>query len=134
MIHDNLSGETIGAAMAVLNELKPGLDEKIYERALIIELKHRGHIVSAQESFPVFYREQLIGNLIPDLIVDNAVIVDPKVVSCFTDTHVAQMIGHLNITRLDLALLINFKNTRLEWKRVLRSKQPEEASTADLHA
>ncbi len=49
MIHENLSGETIGAAMAVLNELKPGLDEKIYERALIIELKHRGHIVSAQD-------------------------------------------------------------------------------------
>ena len=134
MIHENLSGETIGAAMAVLNELKPGLDEKIYERALIIELKHRGHIVSAQESFPVFYRGELIGNLIPDLIVDNAVIVDPKVVSCFTDTHVAQMIGYPNITRLDLALLINFKNTRLEWKRVLRSQQPEEASTADLHA
>jgi len=44
------------------------------------------------------------------------------------------MIGYPNITRLDLALLINFKNTRLEWKRVLRSQQPEEASTADLHA
>jgi hypothetical protein len=120
MIHEELSGKIIGAAMEVLNELKPGLDEKLYERAMIIELRHRGHTVSVQSSFSVSYRGELIGTLIPDLIVDDAVIVDPKVVSCFTDTHVAQMIGYLSITQFDLALLINFKNTRLEWKRVLR--------------
>ena len=134
MIHEELSGEIIGAAMEVLNELKPGLDEKLYERAMIIELNHRGHSVSFQTSFPVSYRGELIGNLIPDLIVADAVIVDPKVVSCFTETHVAQMIGYLNITRLDLAILINFKNARLEWKRVLRPKRPDEHSTPDLHA
>jgi GxxExxY protein len=132
MLHEELSGKIIGAAMMVLNELKPGLDEKLYERAMIIELKRGGHSVSAQSSFPVSYRGELIGNLIPDLIIDDAVIVDPKVVSCFTDTHVAQMIGYLNITDLDLALLINFKNARLEWKRVLRSNQPDEAP--DLHS
>ena len=133
MIHEELSREIIGAAMEVLNELKPGLDEKLYERAMIIELKHRGHVVSAQSSFPVSYRGELIGNLIPDLIVDDAVIVDHKVVSCFTDTHVAQMIGYLNITRLDLALLLTFKNARLEWKRVLRPQEPDERNDPDLH-
>jgi len=132
MLHEKLSGGIIGAAMEVLNKLKPGLDEKLYERAMIIELKRRGHNVAVQSSFPVSYRGELIGTLIPDLIVDAAVIVDPKVVSCFTDTHVAQMIGYLNITYLDLALLINFKNARLEWKRVLRSNEPDEAP--DLHA
>ncbi|HEY4272778.1 MAG TPA: GxxExxY protein [Candidatus Udaeobacter sp.] len=134
MIHEELSGKVIGAAMELLNELKPGLDEKLYERALIIELKHRGHIVSVQCSFPVSYRGELIGNLIPDLIIDNALIVDPKVVSCFTETHVAQMIGYLNITGLDLALLINFKNARLEWKRVLRPQENEEDIQPDLHS
>ena len=84
MIYEELSGEIIGAAMEVLNQLKPGLDEKLYERAMIIELKYRGHVVAVQSSFPVSYREELIGNLIPDLIVDDAVIVDPKAVSCFT--------------------------------------------------
>lgn len=120
--------------MQVLNELKLGLDEKLYERAMAIELEHRGHVVSVQGSFPVSYRGELIGNLIPDLIVDDAVIVDPKVVSCFTDTHVAQMIGYLNITRLDLALLINFKNARLEWKRGLRSQEPDKHNDLDRHA
>jgi GxxExxY protein len=134
MIHEELSHKIIGAAMKVLNELKPGLDERLYERALAIELTHTGHIVSVQHSFPVSYQGQLIGNLIPDLIVDNAVIVDAKVVASFTETHVAQMIGYLNITGLDLALLINFKNPQLEWKRVLRRQQADECMRPDLHA
>jgi GxxExxY protein len=134
MIHEELSGNIIGAAMEVLNTMKPGLDEKLYERAMIIELKHRGHSVSVQTSFPASYRGELIGNLIPDLIVDDSVIVDPKVVSCFTEKHVAQMIGYLTIARLDLALLINFKNPRLEWKRVLRPQELDEDNTPDFHA
>ena len=127
MIHEELSGKIIGAAMEVLNQLKPGLDEKLYERAMKMELKRRGHVVAVQNSFPVFYHGELIGNLVPDLIVD------PKVVACFTETHVAQMIGYLNITGLDLAILINFKNARLEWKRVLRSQEREEKLQPDLH-
>src|SRR5205807_8596408 len=133
MIHEELSGKIIGAGMDVLNELRPGLDEKLYERAMIIELKRRGHSLSIQRAFPVFYHGELIGNLVPDLIVDNAVIVDPKVVACFTGTHVAQMVGYLNITGLDPAILINFKNARLEWKRVLRSQEREEKLQPDLH-
>ena len=105
-----------------------------YERAMMIELKRRGHSLSIQRAFPVFYRGELIGNLIPDLIVDDAVIVDPKVAACITDTHVAQMVGYLNITGLDLALLLNFKNARLEWKRVLRPREAVEHDTPYLHA
>src|ERR1700731_238287 len=134
MIHEELSGVIIGIAMEILNELKPGLDEKLYERAMIIELNRRGHAVSVQRSFPVFYHAELIGNLVPDLIVDDAIIVDPKVVSCFTETHVAQMIGYLSVTRLELALLLNFKNARLDWKRVVRQQEPNEGENPDLHA
>jgi len=116
MLQEELSGKIIGADMEVLNALRPGLDEKLYERALTLELKRRGHVVSVQRSFPVWYRGELIGNLVPDLIVDNTIIVDPKVAVCFTETHVAQMIGYLNITGLDLRLLINFQKraTRME--------------------
>jgi GxxExxY protein len=68
---------------------------------------------------------------VPDLIVDNKVIVDPKVVSIFTENHVAQMVGYLNITGLELALLLSFKNARLDWKRVVRQQKNGE-SLADL--
>ena len=49
MIQEELSGEIIGAGMDVLNELRPGLDEKLYERAMIVELKRRGHTLEAGE-------------------------------------------------------------------------------------
>ena len=123
MIHERLSGEIIGAAMAVLNELGSGLDEKLYERALVIELRKRGHTVEQQKSFPVYYADELIGNLVPDTMVDGLVIADPKVVEAFSETHVRQMIGHLAITKLQLALLLNFKHAKLQWKRVVSEIQ-----------
>lgn len=119
LIHHELSETIIGAAMKVLNELKPGLDEKLYENALVIELNAGGHRVEQQRRFEVSYRNHIIGTLVPDMLVDGLVVVDPKVVSGFNDTHVAQMLGYLNITGLKLAILLNFKNGRLEWKRVV---------------
>jgi len=125
IIHEEISRAIVGIAMDVLNELKPGLDEKLYERALVIELGRRGHTVEAQRSFPVSYRGEIIGTLTPDLIVDDTVIVDAKVVSSFNDVHVAQMVGYLAITGLELALLLNFKSARLQWKRVVRQQNAE---------
>jgi GxxExxY protein len=119
LIHKDLSESIIGAAMKVLNALKPGLDEKLYERALVIELRKRGHRAEQQKEFPVYYDGQHIGTLIPDLIVDDLVIADPKVVTAFNDTHIAQMLGYLNITGLKLALLLNFKYAKLQWKRIV---------------
>ena len=66
------------------------------------------------------YKGQFIGKLIPDLIVDESVIVDPKVVTAFRETHVAQMMGYLAISSLRLAILLNFEYAKLDWKRVVR--------------
>lgn len=120
LLHEMLSEHILGASMAVLNELKPGLDEKLYEHALVIELRERGHSVDQQKVFTVAYKGHEIGRLIPDLIVDDLVIADPKVVSAFNDSHIAQMTGYLALTGLRLALLLNFKYARLQWKRVVR--------------
>ncbi|MFM2197367.1 MAG: hypothetical protein RLZZ505_799 [Verrucomicrobiota bacterium] len=115
---EQLTEVIIGAAMNVLNKLKPGLDEKLYERALVIELAKHGLVCEQQKQHPVHYDEHLIGTLIPDLIVNDSVIVDPKVVNSFNDNHIAQMLGYLNITGLKTALLLNFKHARLQIKRV----------------
>jgi GxxExxY protein len=120
LIHEALSKEIIGAAMTVLNDLKPGLDEKLYENALVIEFRDRGHVVDQQKVFTVEYKKQEIGRLIPDLIVDDLVIADPKVVTAFNESHIAQMTGYLAITELRLALLLNFKSAKLQWKRIVR--------------
>lgn len=120
LIHSEISETIIGAAMKVLNTLKPGLDEKAYENALVIELRKRGHKVDQQRRFDVRYEGELVDTLIPDMIVDDLVIADPKTVEAFTPTHLVQMEGYLAITQLRLALLLNFKFADLRWKRVIR--------------
>ena len=116
--------------MKVLNTLKPGLDEKLYDNALVIELTQQEHRVEQQKVFPVHFEDRLIGTLVPNLIVDELVIVDPKVTGSFPDTHVAQMTGYLAITELQLALPLNLKLSRLAWNRVVRTDQsnPEKTS------
>ena len=120
VFYPELSHSIVGAAMKVLNTLKPGLNEKAYENALVIELKKRGHTIEQQRSFDVFYEGILVDTLIPDLLVDGLVVADPKVVSEFNDTHVAQMMGYLAITGYRLAILLNFKHADLRHKRVVR--------------
>jgi GxxExxY protein len=120
MIHQDLSETIIGAAMRVLNKLKPGLAEKAYENALAIELRKTGHQVDQQKRFDVVYDGHVVDTLVPDMIIDGLIVVDPKVVEDFTPTHIAQMIGYLAITELRLALLLNFKHSDLRWKRVVR--------------
>jgi GxxExxY protein len=117
-----VSEVVIGAAMKVLNALRPGLDEKLYERALVIELRKRGVPCERQKAHEVFYEGELIGTLVPDLIVTERLIVDPKVVTDFNETHLAQMLGYLNITGLKTALLLNFKYSKLGIKRVSQSQ------------
>jgi len=119
-IHKELSEDIVGSAMVVLNKLRPGLKEKAYENALVIELRKRGHLVEQQRSYEVLYEGIIVDTLIPDLIVDEKVIVDPKCVTEFNETHFAQMLGYLAITGLRLALLFNFKDAKLRWKRVVR--------------
>jgi GxxExxY protein len=120
ILHRALSESIIGGSMKVLNALRPGLDEKAYENALVVELGRRGHRIAQQTRYDVRYEGVLVDTLIPDLIVDDAVVVDAKVVEEFTPTHVAKMLGYLAITNLQLALLVNFKFADLRWKRVVR--------------
>jgi GxxExxY protein len=61
-----------------------------------------------------------VDTLIPDLLVDSLIIVDPKVTENFNKTHEAQMIGYLSITNLRLAILLNFKYSDLRWKRIIK--------------
>ena len=120
VLYPELSHSIVGAAIKVLNTLKPGLAEKAYENALLIELKRQGHAIEQQRRFDVFYEGILVDTLIPDLLVDGLVLVDPKVVTEFNDTHVAQMMGYLAITGFRLAILLNFKYADLRQKRVVR--------------
>ncbi len=78
-----------------------------------------GFTVNQQKLFAVNFKEQHIGTLVPDLVVDDLVIVDTKVVTTFNETHIAQVTGYLSHTGLRLGLLLNFKHAKLQWKRIV---------------
>lgn len=122
--HSELTAAIIAAATDVHGELRPGLDEAMYERAMCIEFSERSIEFSQKSKYPVHYKGRFLGNLIPDLIVSETVIVDLKVVDAFNETHIAQMLGYLNITGLEIGLLINFKHAKLQIKRVANLHKP----------
>ena len=63
--------------------------------------------------------------------MDGKVIADPKVVSAFNESHMAQMLGYLNITGLEVALLLNFKDVKLHWKRIVNDAKDSSAISCD---
>ena len=111
--------QIIGFAFAILNEVGHGLDEKIYENALTVMFKLNGIAFDQQRRFPVLFRDVRVGEFIPDLIAFGSVIVDTKVVDRITDHERGQMLNYLRITKLRVGLLLNFKNARLEYERVV---------------
>jgi GxxExxY protein len=115
---DDLSYRIIGCAMRVHNEIGPGLREKPYENALCVDLREQGLSLVQQRAFPIFYHGQIVGDCIPDIIVDSTVIVDVKSIDATGDAEVAQMLNYLRIAKLKLGLVINFKNPKVEIKRV----------------
>ena len=113
--------KVIGAAYEVSNILGAGFVEKIYERALIEELGLRGLRLKPQVPFPVAYKGKNIGTYSADLVVDDRLLVEIKCVEQFSNEHLAQCINYLKASGLHLALLINFRHPKVEWRRVVRN-------------
>lgn len=106
---DEISGQVIGAAIAVHRELGPGLLESAYEACLVYELRHQGVRVAQQVPQPVFYKGlQLECGYRLDLLVDDRVIVELKAVETLLPIHQAQLLTYLKLRKLRLGLLINF--------------------------
>ena len=109
----------IGFAFEVLNEVGHGLSEKIYENSLTVLFKLNRIAFDQQRRFPAFFREVEVGEFIPDLIAFGSVVVDTKAIDRITDHERGQMLNYLRITKLRVGLILNFKNARLEWERVV---------------
>ncbi|NLP22972.1 MAG: GxxExxY protein [Syntrophomonadaceae bacterium] len=106
--HTDLTEKIIGCAYQVYNALGAGFIEKIYENALMIELKNAA--LTAQQQYPVkvYYQGILIGDYVADIIVEDKVIVELKAVSQLTKAHEVQLVNYLKATKLEVGLLINF--------------------------
>ncbi len=114
----------VGAAIEALGGLGHGLHEKLYENALCVEFRCRKIAYDQQCRFEVVYKDVVVGEYIPDLIVANAMVVDTKTIDRITDNERGQMMNYLRITGLQVGVILNFKHARLEWERIVLTKEP----------
>ena len=105
---NDLTYKINGAIFEVNRILGSGFLEKVYENALLIELRERGLKVENQVPIEVTYKDQNIGDYIVDVLVERQVIVEIKAVEKLTKLHEAQLLNYLKASKLRLGLLVNF--------------------------
>ena len=113
-----LTETIIGCAFAVANALGVGFLEKVYENALVIELRKAGLKVLQQVEYEVRYEGQEVGKYIADLVIADTVLLELKAVKEFDNVHTAMCINYLKVSGLPLCLLINFGKSRVDVKRI----------------
>ena len=120
--HETITRTVIGCAFEVINELGAGFLESVYEKAMLLALRQKGLSVLSQHPVKVMFRGECVGEFYADIFIEGKVIVELKAVKAIAPEHQAQIINYLNATGIEVGLLINFGNPRLEYKRFTRSK------------
>jgi len=106
-----------GAVFEVIRVLGAGFLEKVYENALLIELRKRGLKAESQVPLRVSYKGEVVGEYVVDILVEDAVILELKAVEQIQKIHEAQLLNYLKATGVNVGLLINFKHPKAEIKR-----------------
>ena len=118
MQEEELTEKILAASFEVINELGAGFLESVYEKALLIALREKGIAAFSQVSVPVHFRGQNVGDFLADIIVEDTILLELKAVKNLAPEHLAQVINYLKGTGLETALLINFGNKKLEYRRL----------------
>lgn len=120
MKYEQLTAAILGCCFEVINELGAGFLESVYEKALIVALAQKGFRVDSQVPMKVKFRGVVVGDFFADLVVENKVLIELKAVGRVLNDHKAQVINYLKATGVDVGLLVNFGNPRLEYYRFFR--------------
>jgi GxxExxY protein len=113
----DLTEKVIGAAFEVHNQLGAGFLERVYENALLIELRSRGVDAAAQVEVPVSYKGTPVGLYLADLVIGKDLICEIKAAKDLARAHEAQIINYLKGTGIKVGLLLNFGRDRLQFRR-----------------
>ena len=118
-ISDALTEQIIGCAFEVHKILGSGFLEKVYENALVEELKSRGLKTESQKPITVSYKDKIVGEYCADIIVEESVVLELKAQEKINDIHELQLKNYLKATGVQLGLLINFgKSVEIKRKYV----------------
>ncbi len=121
LVEAELSDKIIGCAIQVHRLLGPGFLERVYEEALLIELRKAGLQAERQKQLTIFYDQVAIGEHRLDLVVENRVVIELKACKAVEDVHLATVRSYLKASRLQLGLILNFAKPTLEIRRVVLS-------------
>jgi GxxExxY protein len=116
---DQITQAVIGCAFRVANTLGHGFLEKVYENALAHEIRKSGLKVDQQHGIRVHYDSVVVGEYVPDLLVEEQVIVELKAVQALDDMSRAQCLNYLKATGYGTCLLLNFGRPHIEVKRIV---------------
>jgi GxxExxY protein len=106
-----------GAIFKVNKVLGTGFLEKVYENALLIELRNIGLNAKAQVPINVKYEGEIVGEYFADIVVEDKVILELKAVDHLDKIHEAQLLNYLNATKYKVGLLVNFTHPKAVIKR-----------------
>ena len=119
IIYKGLSYQIMNAAYTVHNTLGMGFLEKVYENALMIELQKRNIKYQQQVPIKVYYEGAVVGDYMADVLVEDKIILEIKVVKELSEVHEAQLMNYLKATNLKLGILLNFAKIKVESKRIV---------------
>ncbi len=108
MLHGQTTEKILKAFYNVYNDLGYGFLEKVYENALVYELRKMNLRVVQQRPIKVYYDNLLVGEYFADIIVEDAVIIELKAVESLHESHSNQLINYLKATEVEVGLLLNF--------------------------
>ena len=123
MLYEELTRKIIGCGFEASNELGIGFLESVYEKAMVEALTDAGLKARSQVPIRVSFRGRPVGEFFADIVVEEKVIVELKAVRTLISVHEAQVINYLKATGMEVGLLINFGNPKLEYRRFTRYRE-----------
>ena len=121
MLFEKLTEKIIGAAYSVYNKMGFGYLEKVYEKCMMIEL-HKNENLHIEQHRPikVEYDGHDVGDFVADFVINDQIIIELKSVRQLASVHEMQLVNYLNATGIDIGLLINFGEKKVDIRRKIR--------------
>lgn len=128
MLYQEKTDLIIKAFYKVYNKLGYGFLEKVYQNALLIELRKAGFYCESEQTVRVYYEDILVGDYRADIIVDYCIIIENKAAEVLMKEHDYQLINYLRATEIEVGLLLNF-GKKPEFRRRIFSNNKKKLNT-----